>query len=69
MATAYARIPFICVSSPTLIPSSPTLYSCGGGNANQVWNTGYSASDLPQTSEEGQNGINNCSGDSSDSAM
>ncbi|KAI4524844.1 carbohydrate-binding module family 13 protein [Schizophyllum commune Loenen D] len=47
----------------------PTLYSCGGGNANQVWNTGYSVSDLPQTSEEGQNGINNCSGDSSDSAM
>lgn len=36
------------------------LWACSGGNANQVWNTGYSANALPQTSENGQTGHNNC---------
>jgi len=36
------------------------LWSCSGGNPNQVWNTGYSANALPQTSENGQSGTNAC---------
>ncbi|TRM58652.1 carbohydrate-binding module family 13 protein [Schizophyllum amplum] len=47
----------------------PQLYSCSGGNANQVWNVGYSASDLPQTSEEGQVGTNQCGTNSDQSSM
>lgn len=36
------------------------IWTCGNGNPNQVWNTGYSANALPQTSENDQSGYNNC---------
>lgn len=46
----------------------PQLWSCDGGNTNQVWNVGYSANNLPQTTQEGQTGVNNCgTGNSQDS--
>lgn len=36
------------------------VWSCTSGNANQVWNTGYHISSLPEKSENGQSGTNNC---------
>lgn len=35
-------------------------WECQDGNPNQVWNTGYLSSALPEKSEIGQSGINNC---------
>jgi hypothetical protein len=35
------------------------IWDCNG-NINQVWNAGYSVNNLPQTSQNGQYGINNC---------
>ncbi|KAF9028564.1 carbohydrate-binding module family 13 protein [Hymenopellis radicata] len=43
------------------------LWECGG--VNQIWNTGYYYTDLPNTSEDGQSGTNNCGTGSSDSAQ
>ncbi|KAF8531130.1 carbohydrate-binding module family 13 protein [Gautieria morchelliformis] len=44
------------------------VWTCGGGNPNQVWNTGYPASALPGTSENGQTGTNACGTSSSQSS-
>ncbi|THU82741.1 carbohydrate-binding module family 13 protein [Dendrothele bispora CBS 962.96] len=41
------------------------LWDCSNTNPNQVWNTGYMASALPNTSEKGQTGTNNCGTSSS----
>ncbi|KAJ3569902.1 hypothetical protein NP233_g4760 [Leucocoprinus birnbaumii] len=38
-------------------------------NANQVWNTGYMSNALPQKSQEGQTGINQCGTNSSQDSM
>ncbi|KAJ7149933.1 carbohydrate-binding module family 13 protein [Mycena filopes] len=38
----------------------PQIWDCAGGNANQIWNVGYSANALPATSENGQSGTNAC---------
>ncbi|KAF8155348.1 carbohydrate-binding module family 13 protein [Mycena galopus ATCC 62051] len=46
----------------------PQIWDCSGGNPNQVWNTGYSASALPATSENGQSGTNACGTTSSQSS-
>ncbi|KIY64068.1 carbohydrate-binding module family 13 protein [Cylindrobasidium torrendii FP15055 ss-10] len=35
------------------------LWSCAAGG-NQIWNTGYHLSSLPNTSEDGQSGTNSC---------
>lgn len=43
----------------------PQLWSCDGPNTNQIWNVGYSADKLPEKSQEGQSGINNCGNGSS----
>ena len=44
------------------------MWTCYNGNINQVWNSGYMVNQLPQTSQEGQYGYNNCgSGSSQDS--
>jgi hypothetical protein len=45
------------------------IWTCTGGNANQVWNVGYSASALPNKSENGQSGTNNCGTTSSQTSM
>ncbi|KAK7461783.1 hypothetical protein VKT23_008215 [Stygiomarasmius scandens] len=36
------------------------LWDCSNTNPNQVWNTGYMANALPNASEKGQSGTNNC---------
>ncbi|KAF8813554.1 carbohydrate-binding module family 13 protein [Phlegmacium glaucopus] len=36
------------------------IWDCSNGNINQVWNAGYSVNNLPQTSQNGQYGTNNC---------
>lgn len=36
------------------------LWGCTYGNADQIWDTGYSANDLPQKSQDGQFGVNAC---------
>jgi len=36
------------------------IWACSGGNPNQAWNVGYSTSNLPNHSENGQYGTNNC---------
>ncbi|KDQ24799.1 carbohydrate-binding module family 13 protein [Pleurotus ostreatus PC15] len=45
------------------------LWACSGTNPNQVWNTGYMANALPQTSESGQSGTNNCGTGSSQTSQ
>ncbi|KAL5507691.1 hypothetical protein ACEPAH_5309 [Sanghuangporus vaninii] len=46
----------------------PQVWSCGNGNPNQVWNTGYHVSSLPDKSQTDQSGTNNCgTGSSQDS--
>ncbi|KAG5643085.1 hypothetical protein DXG03_001580 [Asterophora parasitica] len=35
-------------------------WACSNNNKNQIWNTGYNVNDLPQTSQDGQYGINKC---------
>ncbi|ESK95929.1 macrofage activating glycoprotein [Moniliophthora roreri MCA 2997] len=47
----------------------PQLWSCDGGNTNQFWNVGYSANNLPQTSQDGQAGVNHCGTQSSQDSM
>ncbi|KAF5359396.1 hypothetical protein D9756_002913 [Leucocoprinus leucothites] len=42
------------------------LWDCVWNN-NQVWNTGYSASALPEKSQVGQSGVNKCTSNSQDS--
>ena len=44
------------------------VWTCTDNNANQVWNTGYFASALPDKSENGQTGTNNCGTGSSQSS-
>ncbi|KAJ6492554.1 carbohydrate-binding module family 13 protein [Mycena vitilis] len=46
----------------------PQIWDCSNTNANQVWNTGYSANALPATSENGQSGTNACGTTSSQSS-
>ncbi|PFH48479.1 carbohydrate-binding module family 13 protein [Amanita thiersii Skay4041] len=36
------------------------IWSCTNNNANQIWNVGYLVSALPQTSQDGQSGVNLC---------
>jgi len=51
-----------CVDLPNgnQADSTPVqIWDCVG-NINQVWNTGYSVNNLPQKSQNGQAGINNC---------
>ncbi|KAG6812252.1 hypothetical protein H0H92_003708 [Tricholoma furcatifolium] len=41
------------------------IWTCTANNANQqfyytIWDTGYNVNDLPQTSQDGQFGVNNC---------
>jgi len=36
------------------------LWGCSAGSPNQIWDTGYSVNDLPQTSQDGQYGVNSC---------
>lgn len=45
------------------------LRACTNTNPNQVWNTGYLATDPPKTSENGQTGTNQCGTSSSQSSM
>jgi len=35
-------------------------WACENNNKNQIWNTGYNVNALPQTSQDGQSGINKC---------
>ncbi|KLO10795.1 carbohydrate-binding module family 13 protein [Schizopora paradoxa] len=45
------------------------IWECSWGNSNQIWNTGYYHSQLPDKSENGQTGTNNCGTGSSQSSM
>jgi hypothetical protein len=45
------------------------LWDCSGGNGNQIWNVGYLSNNLPQQSQDGQTGYNNCGTGSSPSSM
>jgi hypothetical protein len=47
----------------------PQIYDCSSNNANQIWNVGYMPNALPQTSENGQTGTNNCGTGSSQTSM
>ncbi|PPQ83495.1 hypothetical protein CVT25_006985 [Psilocybe cyanescens] len=44
------------------------IWSCSDGNINQDWKVGYSASNLPTTSQDDQFGTNNCGTGSSQSS-
>ncbi|PPQ69744.1 hypothetical protein CVT26_014019 [Gymnopilus dilepis] len=44
------------------------IWTCSDNNINQVWNTGYSVNNLPQNSQNGQYGYNNCGTGSSQSS-
>jgi len=45
------------------------LWGCNNGdNINQVWKSGYLVNSLPQTSQEGQYGVNNCGTNSTQTA-
>jgi len=47
------------------------IWDCNGAenNNNQIWDTGYMYNKLPNVSEQGQTGINNCGTTSSQSSM
>jgi hypothetical protein len=47
----------------------PQLWDCSSSNSNQLWDVGYMANNLPNTSENGQSGTNNCGTSSSQSSM
>ncbi|KAF9534646.1 macrofage activating glycoprotein [Crepidotus variabilis] len=44
------------------------IWDCTGNNINQVWKTGYPVNQLPQTSQDGQSGTNNCGTGNSDNS-
>ncbi|KAF5331745.1 hypothetical protein D9758_017188 [Tetrapyrgos nigripes] len=44
------------------------LWDCSNTNPNQIWNTGYMANGLPNTSENGQFGTNSCGTSNSQSS-
>ncbi|KAJ8072142.1 hypothetical protein PM082_015700 [Marasmius tenuissimus] len=47
----------------------PQLWDCFGNNDNQSWNVGYAVDDLPQTSQNGQSGVNKCTGANTPTSM
>ncbi|KAF9048889.1 carbohydrate-binding module family 13 protein [Panaeolus papilionaceus] len=47
----------------------PQIWSCRQNNINQVWDVGYHINGLPTKSQEGQTGINNCGGGSSQNSQ
>ncbi|KAF8524393.1 carbohydrate-binding module family 13 protein [Hysterangium stoloniferum] len=58
------------LTSGSLADDNPIqMWSCGSGDINQVWNAGYLATALPDKSEDGQVGTNNCGTTSSQTSM
>lgn len=59
----------VAIICPLTVVCQIQLWACSGTNPNQVWNTGYMANALPQTSESGQSGTNNCGTGSSQTSQ